>query len=260
MSGTYTPREDRRLIGHITPSGNTVLEPLMVQMADAASTPTSHHITRLRVEAITLSQEHADQFDVDRMFQAAMLLVDAHVDVILWSGTSGGWTGIDGDRELCERIEAETGIPASTSTLALVEAMEKFGVTDFGLAVPYTPDVTKQIVDVYAQNGFRAASSSSLGVWKNRDYAFITEAEVVEMVRAADDPEAQCVIVSCTGVAAAHLVEEMETSLGKPIFDSVSVLMWKALSMLSLPADLPGWGTLLAGELETPGHGVRSTP
>lgn len=250
MSATYTPRAKRKLIGHITPSGNTVLEPLMAQMADATGTPASHHVTRLRVEAITLSEEHTDQFDFDRMCQAAALLADAHVDVILWSGTSGGWTGIDGDRVLCERIEAETGIPASTSTLALVEAMETFELTDFGLAVPYTPDVTERIAEVYARSGFRAVESTSLGVWKNRDYAHITEEEVVQMVQAADGPEAQCIVVSCTGVAAAHLVEGLEAKLGKPIFDSVSVLMWKALCMLSCPVDLRGWGALLAGELQ----------
>jgi maleate isomerase len=253
----YCPIAHRKLIGHITPSGNTVLEPLMISMAGAASTPTSHHVTRIKVEAITLSEQHAAQFETDRMVQAATLLADAHVDAILWSGTSGGWTGLEQELALCARIEAETGIPASTSTLALVEALHTFGLTDFGLAVPYTEDVAAQIVEVYGRDGLRAVATATLGVWKNDHYAHVSEDTVRGLVRAADEPGARCIVLSCTGVAAAHLVGELEATLGKPVLDSVAVLLWKALRMLDAPVDLRGWGALLAGEIPVPSAGSR---
>jgi maleate isomerase len=253
----YCPTAQRNLVGHITPSGNTVLEPLMASMADSASTPTSHHATRIKVEAITLSEQHAAQFDTDRMLEAATLLADAHVDAILWSGTSGGWTGLEQERAMCARIEAETGIPASTSTLALVEALHTFGLTEFGLAVPYTTDVAARIVEVYGRNGLRAVGMATLGVSKNDDYAHVSEDAVRRLVCAADEPRARCVVVSCTGVAAAHLVGELEATLGKPVLDSVAVLLWKALRMLDAPVDLRGWGALLAGEIPRPSADER---
>lgn len=49
----------------------------------------------------------------------------------------------------------------------------------------------------------------------------------------------------CTNLAAALVVEEMEQELGKPIFDSVVVTLWKALDMAGIPRTIPGWGTLL---------------
>ncbi|MBC8831734.1 Asp/Glu/hydantoin racemase, partial [Escherichia coli] len=65
------------------------------------------------------------QFDDDKIIQAAMLLADAKVDVIAWNGTSSGWLGFEADERLCERITAATGIPATTSVLALNEILKK---------------------------------------------------------------------------------------------------------------------------------------
>jgi maleate isomerase len=38
--------------------------------------------------------------------EGARLLADARVDSIVWSGTSGGWGGIDDDQALCAQISA----------------------------------------------------------------------------------------------------------------------------------------------------------
>jgi maleate isomerase len=181
------------------------------------------------------------------MLAAAELLADAHVDAILWNGTSGAWNGIDADRELCALITEHTGIPASTSTLAQLEAMAAGGITNFGLAVPYTDDVTARIVDVYGEAGFRAVQTANAGLSTNRDFAYVTEDDVRALVCAANHDDAECVLVVCTGLAAAPLIAELEVELGKPIIDSVAVVVWKGLQMVGAPVDLTGWGSLLEG-------------
>ncbi len=77
--------------------------------------------------------------------------------------------------------------------------------------------------------------------------ALVSEAEIRDLLRAADDPQADCLMLICTGVAGAQLVEEMELELGKPIFDSVAVALWKGLTLTGLEPQLEGWGSLLAG-------------
>ncbi len=243
----YTAADQRRKVGHITPSSNTVLEPLTACIADAGSQPVSHHFARIKVEAISLDPRHADQFTATQMLGAGELLADAHVDAILWNGTSGGWNGIEADLELCALIEQRTGIPASTSTLAQVEAMTTHGIRRFGLAVPYTDDVTARIVDVYGQAGFEGVQTASAGLSTNRDFAFVSADEVRALIRAADHEDAECVLVVCTGLAAAPLVADLEAELGKPIIDSVAVTVWKGLRMVGAPIDLRGWGSLLDG-------------
>jgi maleate isomerase len=243
----YVPSGERLKIGHITPSSNTVLEPLTCLISRPLDRQVSHHFTRIKVEAISLERRHTDQFGSEQMALAAELLADAGVDAILWNGTSGGWNGIDADRELCASISERTGIPSSTSTLAQLEVLESLGLTRAGLAVPYTADVTARIARVYAEAGIQIAACAHAGVSTNREMALVSEERTRALVRQSDAPDADCILLYCTGLAGAQLVDDLERELGKPVFDSVAVTLWKGLKLVGIEPRLRGWGRLLAG-------------
>jgi len=243
----YVPADQRRKIGHITPSSNTVLEPLTALISRSLDDRVSHHFTRIKVEAITLEARHTDQFRPEAMVAAADLLGDAAVDAIIWNGTSGAWNGFDADREMCSLISEHTGAPCSTSTLAQLDVLAATGLRRCGLAVPYTDDVTARIIGVYEGAALQIVASANLGVSGNREMALVSEAAIRGLLRRADAPEAECLMLICTGVAGAHLVEEMEQELGKPIFDSVTVGLWKGLVLAGIEPHIDGWGSLLSG-------------
>ncbi|HEX3874685.1 MAG TPA: hypothetical protein VHW26_11105 [Solirubrobacteraceae bacterium] len=248
MNRGYVPSVDRRKIGHITPSSNTVLEPLTSLISRELDDRVSHHFTRVKVEAISLEARHTEQFGPAAMLPAAALLSDAAVDAIVWNGTSGAWSGARADQELCELISAETGVPSSTSTLAQLEVIAELGLERCGLAVPYTADVAARIADVYAGEGVQVVASAHGGVIDNREMALVSDEAVRGLVRAADAPDAECVLLICTGVAGAPIVDELERELGKPVFDSIAVTLWKALRMVAIDPRIAGWGSLLAGD------------
>src|SRR5690242_2381545 len=100
-------------VGMITPSSNSVLEPVTAAMlADRADV--TAHFTRLRVTEIALDAAALGQFDPGHMLPAAELLADAKVAAIAWNGTSASWLGIGRDESLCAAIAARTGIAATT--------------------------------------------------------------------------------------------------------------------------------------------------
>lgn len=241
------PSVQRRKLGHITPSSNTVLEPLTGLMSRDCDDRLSHHFTRIKVEAITLERRHTDQFSAEAMLAAAELLGDAAVDAIVWNGTSGAWRGVEADRELCALISERTGVPSSTSTLAQLEVMTGFGFERCGLAAPYTDAVANRITEVYGSAGVHVVSTANAGISGNREFALVGEDQIRSLVRAADSPGADCILLICTGLAGAQLVAELEHELGKPVFDSVAVTLWKGLRMVGIDPRLSGWGSLLAG-------------
>jgi maleate isomerase len=247
LTNTYVPSERRLKLGHITPSSNTVLEPLTGLMSREYDDRLSHHFTRIKVEAISLQRRHTDQFSAEAMLAAADLLSDAAVDAIVWNGTSGAWNGVGADRALCALISERTGVPSSTSTLAQLEVMSQFRFERAGLAVPYTDDVAERIAAVYGREGVEIIATANAGVSGNREMALVSEDEIRALVGGADVPEAECILLICTGVAGAQLVDELEQELGKPVFDSVAVTLWKALRMIGIDPRLKGWGCLLAG-------------
>jgi maleate isomerase len=237
-------RELKRL-GHITPSCNTVLEPVTAMINAPLATRVSHHFARIPVGNISLASGDTDQFAIPAMVAAARSLCDAEMDAVVWNGTSGCWNGTEADVAMCAAITEATGVPASTSTLAQYDAFTTFGYTRFGLAVPYTDDVTARTIETYRMAGFSAVSHANLGLTVGRDMAYVPLDEIRRLVRAADSPEAECVVVICTGLPAALVVEEMETELGKPIFDSVAVALWRGLGLAGAQARIDGWGRLL---------------
>ena len=90
-------------LGMLTPSSNTVLEPISSAML-AELPEVSVHFGRFKVTEIALSQEALQQFDDTEILRAADLLAHAKVDVIAWNGTSASWLGFDRDERLCDRI------------------------------------------------------------------------------------------------------------------------------------------------------------
>ena len=135
----------RVLLGMLTPSSNTILEP--VSQAMVAGLPeVSMHFSRFKVTEIALSASALAQFDDSEILRAAELLAHAKVDVIGWNGTSSGWLGFEADIRLCERITSATGIAATTSMLALNEVLASTQVKQLGFVTPYLDDVQNRIL------------------------------------------------------------------------------------------------------------------
>jgi len=234
-------------IGFITPSSNTALEPLTTLMLSQVADLASAHFTRIAVRTLTLDQRDVDQFQTKTMADAAALLNDAGMDVILWNGTSGAWTGngMGADVEICEKITASTGVPASTSSLAQVEVLRHFGLRKMALAVPYTEGPTDKMVQSYEAEGFEVVSQARMDLHVNTEIGDAHFEQFKQLLRAADSSEAECIVVGCTNLAAAVVLDEMEHELGKPIFDSIAVTLWQALRMVGVERPLHGWGSLL---------------
>src|ERR1700712_276350 len=208
-------------LGMLTPSSNTTLEPVTTAML-APLPAVSVHFSRFRVTEIALTGAALAQFDDRPILAAAELLAHAKLDVIAWNGTSSGWLGFDTDRRLCERIEGATGIPASTSMLALNDILAATGVKRFGLITPYIDAVQHRIVANYATLGIDCDAERHLGIQDNFAFADVPPATLAAMIRdvAAAKPDAIGVI--CTNLQAAPLVAALEAETGIPIYDTIA--------------------------------------
>ena len=236
--------KSRTLLGMLTPSSNTILEP--VTSAMLLDVPeVSAHFGRFRVTEIALSETALAQFNDTEILAAADLLADARLDVIAWNGTSSGWLGFDADERLCRRITERTGIAACTSVLALNEIFELTGVRRFGLVSPYRDDVQARIVDTYAKTGIDCVGERHLRLQDNYSFSEVSAEQLRTMVRevAASKPDA--ITIFCTNLAGAPLVAELEDEIGIPIYDSISTVVWKSLRLTGIDTRrLTGWGRL----------------
>ncbi|HEX7913884.1 MAG TPA: aspartate/glutamate racemase family protein [Paraburkholderia sp.] len=236
----------RVLLGMLTPSSNTALEPITSAMV-AQLPGVSAHFSRFRVTEISLSETALGQFDTTHIIQAAKLLADAKVDVIAWNGTSSGWLGFDTDRRLCREIEEATGIPATTSVLALNEILEQTGVKKFGLVSPYLKEVQQKIVANYRDNGIDCAAENHLGLKVNFEFSEVTENTLREQIREVATQRPEAIVTFCTNLRAAHLAAEVEQNHGIPLYDTISTVVWKSLKLAGYDTTrVTGWGRLFS--------------
>lgn len=234
----------RTLIGMLTPSSNTVLEPMTSAMLTGLHDVTAH-FGRFRVTQIALNDKALKQFDDSNILAAADLLNDAELQVIAWNGTSSGWLGFDTDERLCERISAHTGKPAGTSVLALNEILNKTGASTIGFVTPYTDDVQAAIIANYANIGITCVAERHLGLSHNFSFATVTESQLRDMIREVAKAKPDAITTFCTNLRAAALVEEMEEEIGIPIYDTISTVLWKCLQLTGVdPKRVKGWGRL----------------
>jgi maleate isomerase len=234
-------------IGHITPSSNTALEPLTYAMNAPFAHRLTHHFSRIAVTHLALSDTSEAQFQPEPMLAAARLLADAPLDAIVWNGTSASWRGLRNDIALCDAITKETGIPASTTTIAFYRAFRENGWKRIALAVPYTEDITREIATEYGRQGFPVVGSAHLGLRENVQIGATEPEPIRKLLRDAALSKPDCIAVVCTNFNATELVEEMEAELGIPIVDSIAVTFWEACRLAGVETTIGGWGKLLAG-------------
>ena len=220
-------------LGVLTPSSNTVLEP--VTSAIVAELPgVSAHFARFRVTEISAGARSAAQFELEPVLAAARLLVDARVDAIVWSGTSAGWLGIERDAALIEAIERETGVRAGAAVSAIDALLAAFTATRIGLVTPYVDEVQSRIVDNWAARGISCVAERHLGLSVNFEFATVTPARLEAMIEAVAVEGVEAVVVLCTNLDGARAAVRAENALGLPVIDSTAAAAWRGLRLAGI--------------------------
>jgi len=213
-----------RVLATITPSGNTVVE--AVTQAMLRDRPDVLPIFS-RIPVHGGADPFPDRYDLDGMLRAAELLSHAKPDAILWNGSKGGVIGLDHDRDLCERITAATGIPATTSGLALEAAMEGSKVR-LGLVTPYTDAYQRRLLDAFAARGWIVGAEDHLGLGDNLSFAAVPRA-TIEAQAGRVAPQCDVLLGWCTNYPLPLIGTEFA---GRPVWDATVLGVRAGLALL----------------------------
>lgn len=226
----------------IVPSSNTVLEAELARLAPPGG-PAAVHVTRVQVTGISLDAGALAQFGLGPMTAAAELLGDAMVNAVAWGGTAGSWLGLDHDRVLAAGLARAAGAPATTSTLALLDACRDRGIERIGLLTPYTGDVVERITVTLAAAGVTVAAERHLGLTVNHSFAAVGPEELTGMALACADTAPvgtgggiQAFMVLCTNVrGGGQVAARITAATGLPVLDSCEVTLAAAVAAAAPP-------------------------
>ncbi|MBI3127784.1 MAG: maleate cis-trans isomerase [Candidatus Tectomicrobia bacterium] len=207
-------------LGFIVPSWNTVMEYECARMAPEG---VSVHFTRIHH---TNDEEETLLRMIHEVPHLAELLGHARLDAICFGCTGGSFVRPGMDLEITQVIQEKTGIPATTTATALVEAMREMGIAKVAVASPYPQWLNDRLGGFLKDHGIAVVREKGQNV---ECPAFLPPGNAEALAREVDAPEAEGIFISCTNFRSLEVIDRLERDLGKPVLTSNTTALWHTL-------------------------------
>lgn len=227
-------------IGLLVPSSNTTIEP---EFYRALPREVTLHTARLYLTRIT---PEAILNMVAEMETQARLLASADVDVIVLGATAPSFLkGLGYDRELIGKIEGVTGRKATTTSTALIHAIQHLGVRRVVLGSAYDEKVNGIAKAFLEASGVNVLAMRGLSLVDNLVVGRLGADTAYDLARKVDRDDAEAIVLSCTNWQTMEALERIERETGKPVISTTQVSIWAALRLIGHTQPIEGYGRLL---------------
>ncbi|MBU8817448.1 maleate cis-trans isomerase [Mycolicibacterium goodii] len=181
----------------------------------------------------------------ERLADGAAQLASEKPDAVMWACTSGSFVfGPEGAAEQVAGVAAAAGVPASSTSIAFVDAAKHLGVRRVAVAASYPEDVAQHFVAFLRAGGVEVVAMGSHGIITAAEVGTLDREDVIAMVKAGDHPDADAVLVPDTAMHTLEIIGDLEAAVGKPVLTANQVTVWKGLQLLGPVPALPGLGAL----------------
>lgn len=232
---------ERGVIGLINISSCVNLEPELYAMA-----PDGVAILTGRISLPKTTPEELEKL-AQKAENVAKELAAAKPDLIVFACTSGSFVNGKGyDQIVSTRIsKAAGGIPVLTTTTAILKALECLNARTISFGSPYIESVNERAQKYFTDNGYDVRAIQGLGL--DTDYAIglQTEETICNLAREVNRETSDVVILSCTNLKTAPILEKLEKELNKPVISANQATLWCALRMIGIQDKIDDLGTLM---------------
>lgn len=160
--------------------------------------------------------------------------------------------------ELVRIMQDETGLPATTMTNSVRDALHALGAIRIAVGTAYSDEVNAKLHQFLVGAGFEVTALTGMGIVGVDDVLRIGPEDVTSLgLRAFDMAEGpvDALFISCGGLPALHLSDSLEDRLGAPVVASSTAGVWAAVRMLGIPGTSPKLGALARTDVSAqPNH------
>ena len=234
---------ETKRVGVIVPSLNTIIEDDLRLFMPA---DVRYHIARGRFKRENGKVTHNSLIGLGEEAPAlAAELNDANMDAIVFNCTGSSIAGgYDFSARIVEKIEKETGKPATTTILSIYRALRALGIRKLVHVCPFTPEFSDEEADHLRHEGFDVVGTAGMGHTDARVAALMTPEEIYDNALKMDRPDAEAMFLACANVRAMEAIAPLEKKLGKPVISSNQAVLWELLVMVDRPTDNEAGGSL----------------
>ena len=181
---------------------------------------------------------------------AGLLNPEVALDAVLFGCTSGSIAlGCDGVRALIQDICPDVLVVNPID--AACAAFAHLGTRRLNLVTPYEPELANLMARCFSERGLEIVNRFDFGIVQSADISRITPEAIRTAAGNLPTDGVDATFMPCTDFQSLYVLEDIETATGLPAISSNSALVWALLNSLNVASRVPGFGLLLAPNIET---------
>ncbi|KAA0022496.1 maleate cis-trans isomerase family protein [Antrihabitans cavernicola] len=200
----------------------------------------------------TLMNEDAHRLDAlldwgrpETLSAGAAALQTVSPDAVMWACTSGSFAyGWDGAHDQAAQLAESAGVPASSTSLAFVDALRSLRIRKVAIAATYPADVAALFEQFLAAADIEVIRVSSHEIFTAAEVGTLSRERLLDIAQSGDDAFADAILLPDTAFHTAGHLEALETQVGKPVLTANQVTVWQALRLARTSTRRDGLGSL----------------
>ncbi len=125
-----------------------------------------------------------------------------------------------------------------------VDAVNEKGAKQLVVGTPYLDEVNTAEAEFLLGKGFEVLDIQGLNLANGIDMGRVTPAYWKKFAMEIDRPDADVIFLSCGGIRAIEVAEEIEAATGKPVITSNQAQMWSCLRRAGIYDEIEGFGQI----------------
>lgn len=246
MSRSWNPildkgRHHRARLGFILMSTDLASE---ADIFDMAPEGVAVHFTRLKTEDHTTRETLSRH--IEHMADAASRIQpDLKPDVVSYSCTSGSIV-IGEERVMSEIRKGAPWAQPMCLVQGVLDALNELQVKKLVVGTPYLDEVNTAEAEYMLEKGYEILDVQGLNLSTGTEMGQVTPEFWKTFAIRIDQPDADAIFLSCGGIRALEVAEEIEQTIGKPVITSNQAQFWSCLRRAGITDELRGFGQIFS--------------
>ena len=238
----------RKKFGVLAPSTNTSVQPEFEAMRARGVT---NHFSRIAIPNTPVKSD--EDFMVlmtnirATMMDALDIVMSCEPDyIVMGMSAETFWDGLDGSRELQEKMEKRSGKGVAMGSDACQAALKCYGdIKRIAVITPYMPVGDNNVRRFFTDCGFDVVGLKGLKCDSPVNIAHVSEKTLKDTIVELNTKDVQAIVQVGTNLAMARVAGIAEFWIDKPVIAINTATYWWALRQNGIKDKVEGFGSLL---------------
>ena len=192
-------------------------------------------VARVPLPAQTMRIEDLPAYSASTLAAVASFLTP-HPELVVHGCTAAGFLGGPaGTARMTRALREQTGAAVVSTASAMIDALQRDGVTETAVVTPYLEDVNRGLRAYLASAGIAVEVLNSFECETTDALGRISEQQVLDLALETVTPRSRALFIACSQLPTLEIIDRLRAQLGIPVWSSIRATAWSASAALATP-------------------------